>query len=122
MRLKTEGKRSTMTQERQEILEKLDFVWNTHEATWEDSFAELEAFKQIYGHCNVPSSYMENKLSHWVKRYACVVSTGYNTSRNAQEGHARGMCAPHAFVTNVHSLTCSTVICLQPTQKLQTAV
>lgn len=74
MRLKINGKTSSMTQERQEILEKLDFLWNTHDATWEDSFVELEAFKRIYGHCNVPSSYMESKLSRWIKRYVCVFS------------------------------------------------
>jgi hypothetical protein len=68
MRLKTEGKRSTMTNERQEILEKLDFIWKTQDAAWEHSFAELEAFKRMHGHCNVPSSYIESQLYVWVKR------------------------------------------------------
>ena len=67
MRLKLEGKRTTMTKERQEMLEKLDFVWNTHEATWEDSYAELVAFKKVHGHCNVGRCAKEIKLNRWVR-------------------------------------------------------
>ena len=68
-KLKQDGKASTMTDERVEVLEKIGFVWDSHEASWEERKMELKVYKDIHGNCNVPSNYSKNKkLSVWVKR------------------------------------------------------
>lgn len=67
-RIKTEGKHSTMTEERQASLESLGFVWDSHAAAWEERWDELRKFKDRYGHTNVPKKYPENpQLAVWVK-------------------------------------------------------
>lgn len=63
-----ESKPSTMTDDRVLALNALGFVWNAHEAGWEERFHELLKFKAEKGHCNVPSLYKENQqLATWVK-------------------------------------------------------
>ena len=67
-KLKMEGKHSTMTEDRQKLLEGLDFVWDSHSNFWEDRLIELEAFREKYGHCNIPTRFPENpRLAIWAK-------------------------------------------------------
>ena len=67
-KLKYEGKHSTLTQEREQALEELGFVWDSHRAAWEERFNELVAYLKKHGNCNVPTNYPENRqLSIWVK-------------------------------------------------------
>lgn len=86
---KYERKRSTMTDERESTLEKLGFIWDSHAASWEDRYDELLAFKDIFGHCNVPSLYPQNpKLSIWVKcqrRQFKLYSSGKRSSNISRE-------------------------------------
>jgi hypothetical protein len=57
-----------MTDDRIKLLEKLGFVWDSHGAAWEDRLKELEEFKAIHKHCNVPSNYKANSsLASWIK-------------------------------------------------------
>jgi hypothetical protein len=66
--MKVEGKHSTMTEERQARLAKLDFVWDSHAAGWEERWNELRAFQDAHGNCNVPKTYPPNQqLAVWVK-------------------------------------------------------
>ena len=66
--LKLNGIHSTMTREREEALEKLGFVWDSHAALWEERWNELRSFRETHKHCYVPSRYAKNpKLSIWVK-------------------------------------------------------
>ena len=68
-RLKQDGKPSTMTDDRVQVLEKIGFVWDSHEASWEERKMQLKAYRDEHGNCNVPSNYSKNKkLSVWVKR------------------------------------------------------
>ena len=68
LKLKQDGKRSTMTKERQDLLDSIGFEWNAHEASWDERFKELQIFKRRHGHCDVPTRDKENpKLSIWVK-------------------------------------------------------
>ncbi len=47
----------------------LGVVWYMPDVQWSQKFAELESFKRIYGHCNVPSGWKQNsELSGWVYR------------------------------------------------------
>ena len=46
----------------------------TDSALWSIRFAELEKFKQQYGHCNVPQKYEENtRLGAWVARQRFIM-------------------------------------------------
>jgi hypothetical protein len=67
-KLKNEGRHSNLTRERQTALENLGFVWDSHAAVWEERLRELLEFRQVHGHCNVPSTFPENpQLTVWVK-------------------------------------------------------
>lgn len=47
-------------------LEKLGFVWDPLTAAWEEMFAELVAYKQTHGDCNVPRYWNDNPfLGNW---------------------------------------------------------
>ena len=63
-----EGKHSTMSFHRINALENLGFVWNSHEAVWEERRKELEEYKRVHSDCNVPSNYVNRQLAIWVKR------------------------------------------------------
>jgi hypothetical protein len=68
LKLRKQGRYSTMTEERIKSLDELGFVWSSHGASWEERYLELVAFQQEYGHCNVPSSLPEKyQLAVWVK-------------------------------------------------------
>lgn len=66
-KLKQEGKKSTMTDERIQELEKLGFAWNQNEAIWNQRIQELKTYKKEHGHCNVPRNYSQNvELAKWI--------------------------------------------------------
>jgi hypothetical protein len=63
-----EKKHSTLTDWRQEALEKLDFVWESRGIAWEEKYAELVAFHEAHGHCTIAHYIPKTKpLSVWVK-------------------------------------------------------
>ncbi|KAG7363756.1 helicase domain protein [Nitzschia inconspicua] len=68
-RLKTRGHHSTLTDEREELLNQLGFVWNSHGASWNDQYQRLEAFYRTFGHVQVPSTGCAeySSLSTWCK-------------------------------------------------------
>ena len=66
-KLLKEHKPSTMTLERLEMLNQLDFVWDSHEVNWREKLMALDKFRREHGHCNVPSNYYDKKLATWVK-------------------------------------------------------
>lgn len=68
-KLKQDGKRSTITDERVQALDEAGFVWDSHKAVWAERLEELKEFKKRHNHCNVPSRYKANhQLAIWVKR------------------------------------------------------
>lgn len=67
-KLMSDGKRTGLTQDRIDKLNALQFEWNAPEAAWAKHVANLRAFKEEHGHCNVPLSYTKYpKLGLWVK-------------------------------------------------------
>jgi Helicase associated domain len=62
------SKGDTMPVERRQQLDELGFVWDAREATWEDGFICLKAYKEREGHCRVPDRHLENgfRLGQWV--------------------------------------------------------
>ena len=68
-KLKVMGKHSSMSDDRVVALEKLGFVWNSHDAVWEERLKELKQYKHVFGNTNVPSKYEPNpQLAIWIKR------------------------------------------------------
>ena len=68
-KLKGMGKHSSMSDDRVIALEKLGFVWNSHDAVWEERLKELKLYKNVFGNTNVPSKYEANpQLAIWIKR------------------------------------------------------
>mmetsp|Transcript_26342 Transcript_26342/g.39905 ORF Transcript_26342/g.39905 Transcript_26342/m.39905 type:complete len:186 (-) Transcript_26342:3812-4369(-) len=68
-KLLQQNKVSSMTPERLALLEKIGFVWDSHQVTWNKMLGELEDFKKKHGHCEVPSKFPENSaLATWVSR------------------------------------------------------
>jgi hypothetical protein len=68
-KLKGMGKHSSMSNDRVVALEKLGFVWNSHDAVWEERLKELKQYKNLFGNTNVPSKYEPNpQLAIWIKR------------------------------------------------------
>ena len=67
-----------MSAERKARLDALGFIWDRHEALWEEGFEYLGAYVSEHGHCKVPFSHVTAdgyRLGVWV-----------NTQR-IQEGH-----------------------------------
>jgi superfamily II DNA or RNA helicase len=61
------GKKGRLSEDRFKRLDTIGFTWDRLDDAWEKMFAELENYKQIYGHCNVPLRWPENrKLGIWV--------------------------------------------------------
>lgn len=60
--------KSSMTTQRIEALEKLDFCWDVHKALWSCRYEELKNYVAEYGNANVPTGFKKNKqLATWVK-------------------------------------------------------
>lgn len=56
--------------DRTERLNEIGFVWDPHDAYWEEMFAALVNFKEANGHCNVPIFQPDNRaLGQWVNRH-----------------------------------------------------
>jgi len=67
-KLLKDGKNSSITPKRIELLEELDFAWNAQEAAWERHISDLKKFRDDYGDCLVPLNHPKYpKLGLWVK-------------------------------------------------------
>jgi hypothetical protein len=67
---KQRGHKDTLPESRRQRLDDLGFVWDPHEAAWEEGFRCLMLYKEREGHCRVPISHKENgfDLGRWVSR------------------------------------------------------
>ena len=85
----------TMTPERINLLNALDFDWGTNNASWEERFQELVAFQQTYGHVNVSKRTNGGEfkqLGLWVSRQRSefkrlLAEGGLGTSRSKRKSH-----------------------------------
>jgi hypothetical protein len=68
-KLKQEGKHSNLSDEREDMLYKVGFIWDSRVSMWEERFHQLVEFKQKYGHCIITRKFSEyTSLSAWLKR------------------------------------------------------
>jgi superfamily II DNA or RNA helicase len=60
--------KETMSAARLLRLNELGFVWDPHEAAWEQGFSYLKSFYEREGHCRVPASHRESgfNLNSWM--------------------------------------------------------
>ena len=83
-RLYQEGKKAKITRERIAKLNEIGFQWDVNEAAWEEKLAELVAYKEAYGDCNVPNKFKENEqLGKWVARHR----TQYRFYQGGKKSH-----------------------------------
>lgn len=64
-----QGIHSSLTEERINSLNEIGFKWQMRvsRTPWEQRLKELREFKEVHGHCNVPSTWPENQpLAYWV--------------------------------------------------------
>jgi Helicase associated domain len=66
-KLRKDGRPSTMTTERLDLLNSVGFIWDSHDVNWREKLLVLLQFRSSQGHCNVPSNYHDKKLATWVK-------------------------------------------------------
>lgn len=66
-KLKQDMKHSTLSDERQALLDTMGFVWDSHRVIWEERYRALHTFHEANGHSNVPSNYDDKVLAIWVK-------------------------------------------------------
>ena len=67
MKLKSTGRHNTLSDERQQLLARAGFVWDSHQATWEERMASLKQYVAQHGHCNVPAKHSDKTLAIWGK-------------------------------------------------------
>lgn len=60
----------SLSEDRKNRLDEIEFVWNPRDSSWNDGFGELKAFREREGHCLVPVAHIENGfgLGQWVSR------------------------------------------------------
>lgn len=66
-KLKALGRHSTLTDDRQQMLEAAGFVWHCHQASWYEKLDALQKYQAHYGDCRVPPNYHDRSLAVWVK-------------------------------------------------------
>jgi hypothetical protein len=69
-RLKQLGEHSTLSNDREDLLNAVGFVWDSHQATWSDNFQTLKACFLANGHCCIPPPQLskeEGSLNNWCK-------------------------------------------------------
>ena len=64
---KDTGLHSTLNAERETLLTNVGFIWNVHEARWQENYRSLTLYRWYHGHCNVPSNYHDTSLANWAK-------------------------------------------------------
>jgi superfamily II DNA or RNA helicase len=70
------GRLDLITEEQTALLDKLGFRWTLYEDRWLQSFNELKAFKEKYGHCSVSSHNDRPELTKWVYEQRRQLSNG----------------------------------------------
>lgn len=66
-KLKHSGHHSTLSDEREDILASVGFVWDSHRDGWFERFQTLDAYRTAHGNCNVGTGYHDASLMVWCK-------------------------------------------------------
>ena len=114
-KLKCDGRRSTLTDERLKLLNDLNFVWSTQRAIWEEKYNELVEYTNVHGHCNVPSNYEPNRpLAIWVRCQRRQYKLFVQRQQEREEGLRNGTVLPSNDDNNINgSITKDRIIKLK---------
>ena len=83
-----------LTKERKKLLQDIGFVWDSHEAIWDERYTQLEQFKSIHGHCKVPTKYPPcPELAVWAKRQRRQFQVFLQEARKKHEFELRSSAA-----------------------------
>ena len=84
-KLKKENRKSLMTDERLELLNKVGFVFNVLDQKWDEMFQLLLQFRDMYGHVNIPERYSDNpSLGKWIERQRMEYQLFINGQRDSK--------------------------------------
>ncbi|KAG7372913.1 helicase domain protein [Nitzschia inconspicua] len=61
------GHHSTLTDDREEKLLAVGFIFDSHRAGWYERFETLKAFYLAHGHCGIPTKFEDGSLNVWMK-------------------------------------------------------
>ncbi|MFT2010550.1 helicase associated domain-containing protein [Pontibacter sp. 13R65] len=82
-------KKGQLPDEREERLNKIDFIWEASSArkkNWEDKYRQLRAYRQRHGHSFVPVNCRENReLGCWVATQRALEAKGKLEARKRQK-------------------------------------
>jgi hypothetical protein len=71
-RQREDWRKGRIREARKRRLEELGFEWGTTNPSWDHKFAELAAYQQRFGHCDVPVRRPGTwSLGHWVSNQRC---------------------------------------------------
>jgi len=65
--MKLGKERCSMTPKRVELLEKIEFVWDARDATWQENFRELHEFVEVNGRGIMPPKKTHAALRSWLR-------------------------------------------------------
>ena len=93
-KLKQQGKHTPLTPEREQMLDDIDFIWNSYDTSWDVRYTQLIDYNRRHGHCKVPSNYPENQpLANWAKcqrRQFQLFCSNYNKNGGTASSLADG--------------------------------
>ena len=66
MTQRTKRRKGSLSEDRINLLDKINFVWDIDEEEWQKKYEDLKLFKEKNGHTNAPSG--KNSLGNWCQR------------------------------------------------------
>src|SRR5262249_41827622 len=84
--------RCKLTQEKVAQLDTLGFCWDLLAAAWDKNYAELVAYKEVNGHCNVPYKNGASPLGGWCAHQRMRRKKGDITAEQIAQLEAIGFC------------------------------
>ena len=84
-------RKGVLSSERIQKLESIGFSWDPYEDAWNQMFQELQEYKRVHDHCNVPAKYNDNpQLGTWVDGQRQQKRQGKLSSKRIQKLEAIG--------------------------------
>ena len=89
--IKKDGQRSNLTDEREAMLDDIDFSWSSRTSRWDDFFQELCRYKAEHGNCQVGrTDPMYSRLGCWLKRQRRICRQFLSNTQSPDDGGRTG--------------------------------
>ena len=84
-------KKDRLSHDKIQKLEAMGFSWDPDEDSWNQMYQELQEYKRVHDHCNVPAKYNDNpQLGAWVDGQRQQKRQGKLSSKRIQKLEAIG--------------------------------